>query len=1617
MIHRTRTAIAAALLVCFLASSAFAQTDQPDGPKPPEELITLGAHSTPSTAVTLNGAAYFLATTADEGRELWKTDGTAVGTTIVKDIYPGVISGVTADKLVVLGSYMYFFARGEGLPMQLWRSDGTTEGTVAVGSIGGGSVEELAVVGEKLFFLVRGAGASYEAPTDLWVSDGTAAGTVMLKGFQGQARGLSSAGTRVVLFVSAYYSSGDITGMWSSDGSAAGTVRILKVAVLHAIASVGTSAFFSANASDWGNQSALWKTDGTEAGTLLLKQPLQAIRIVALGGAAYMVVDGNELWTSDGTGAGTLLLKDFELEYKVSGYTCDGSCGAIYALGSAGARLFFVSGAAYYSGRPALWHLWVSDGTTAGTQSLAAVGNYRHNLYSSGPDFNAAIGNTYYFNAPAADHARELWKSDGTVGGTGVVEDIRPETYLSGGLTFGYSSQPMNMANWNGTLLFVANDGLRGAELWKSDGTAAGTELVRNINPEAEISGRVFDAGSNAAIPSAVVELRHRDDVGVMRLVRSFPVSADGTYTIYGLPTLTYFLSTSNSEGYINEVHENRVCQPCPYNSGDGIFIVLPEKRTGVDFALAKGGRISGRITRADNGQPIAGAAVAVATAFGAVPAVTVISDANGDYSTPGGLPAGNWVVYATHLNYSTVIYNGIGCQGGCTAASGGTPVALTAGNTTTGVDFAMKTLGIISGRITDSVSGEPIAAAIWAFRRDREVPAPYSGGGFYAPSGADGRFSLTLPDNAYTVVVEASHYVSEFWGDVACSNCRTHGGTGVTPVPGTTVSTYDVVLKPTGGRIAGSVKMANGVVISTTVNLYDHAGRLVTSTSTSDAFRFAGLASGTYYVTAGAPHAYSSPAYLRALWDGVDGTPCRACNVTSGAPLVISGTNIISNVHLVLDVGGSISGRIYDAATNANLTDSVSVFVYDAVTGARMVELSYQQGTYKTPAVLYPGNYSVVVATDYYSRAYAPSYYGGEYFCPGCNPVGGTPVAVAVNADTTADFAMKKYGRITGTVRTAGGSPVYSATVRAYVNGVSRTSTYTDSSGNFTLTGVVGPVVVTAGSWSSVTVAHDGQECPNCLDAAPLNVPFDGAATANFTLSGTAAKINGKVVDADGLAVSYANVYLYDERGVQYDTDYTYDGVFDFTQLGSGNYYLHVVYNSAGTTYPEKQCAAFCKEQATPITLASGGTTNVTVKLVPPGTISGTITKTGTTTGISGIPLVVWSNTLGRAVAEVVTGANGAYSVAVKSGQYVVYSASGLYFNELYAGGGNAVCSGPCNPASGTPINISSSALTATASFDLTARPRDAKSDFNGDGRSEIMWRHTNGQFAMWELNGRTLVNGAVFNTLGDPDWKVLGFGDFDGDGDDDVFFRHTTGPTAFWIMQGRTIVRAAASATAGADWHMHAIGDFDGDGRDDLLWRNTTTGDVAMWRMNGEQLLDSSIFFRLSDSNWQIQLAADFNGDGRDELVWRHATTGQMAMWDLGLNGRTIVNGAVFANVPDLGWKIVTSGDYNGDGKADLLWRHTDGSIAMWEMSHRTILDGSVMLNVPAAWETERSGDFDKNGRDEVIWRNRNDGSVAMWELDGHRLINGGIFFTVSDAQWKVQPRGGVRPALDSQ
>jgi hypothetical protein len=134
-----------------------------------------------------------------------------------------------------------------------------------------------------------------------------------------------------------------------------------------------------------------------------------------------------------------------------------------------------------------------------------------------------------------------------------------------------------------------------------------------------------------------------------------------------------------------------------------------------------------------------------------------------------------------------------------------------------------------------------------------------------------------------------------------------------------------------------------------------------------------------------------------------------------------------------------------------------------------------------------------------------------------------------------------------------------------------------------------------------------------------------------------------------------------------------------------------------------------------------------------------------------------------------------------------------------------------------------------------------------------------------------------------------------------------------------------------------LSGIVDFNGDGKTDIPWRHKTSGQNAVWLMNGTTWSSTASLPGVADTNWGIGGAGDFNNDGKTDILWRHKTSGQDAVWLM--NGTTWSSTVSLPGVADTNWEIVGAGDFNNDGRVDILWRHkTDGRNSVWLMNGTT-------------------------------------------------------------------------------
>jgi hypothetical protein len=127
------------------------------------------------------------------------------------------------------------------------------------------------------------------------------------------------------------------------------------------------------------------------------------------------------------------------------------------------------------------------------------------------------------------------------------------------------------------------------------------------------------------------------------------------------------------------------------------------------------------------------------------------------------------------------------------------------------------------------------------------------------------------------------------------------------------------------------------------------------------------------------------------------------------------------------------------------------------------------------------------------------------------------------------------------------------------------------------------------------------------------------------------------------------------------------------------------------------------------------------------------------------------------------------------------------------------------------------------------------------------------------------------------------------------------------------------------------------------------------------------------------------DANGDRFSDILWRN-TNGSLAIWLM--NGGSVLLASGIGS-PGGTWAIVGQRDFNGDGKADWLWRDGGGNTAIWFMDGQTILSTASLGNIPPTWTVVATGDFNGDGYGDILWRDGS-GNLAMWLMNGSQVLS---------------------------
>lgn len=494
--------------------------------------VTLGNEPRPHRVIFSADAG------AGLGNELYISDGTQLGTVIVEDISPGEASSVL-DNFISLSSGLVVFTQEIAGTLHLWRTDGTEAGTfelkdfAAEGSQSGQNLRAPVLLGSNLYFML--------SDDELWTTNGqSSSGTFLVHRFRTSTD--SSAASDFVRLSDGrvVFSAVDGTGRepWITDLESS-TEQLSDIAMMGDSSpadftpTLDGRVFFSADGPsgrrlylsdggsttpftevtfpeelfwhngrlylsgiDTGSNRDLWVVDAPTGGAATIA-PLEVnptresnpTGFTPYGAHVYFAAEtgnGTELWRTTGAAGGSTLVKD------ISFGTPSSNPAEFVVMPASGplSKLYFIargSGSGPTADQATGRELWVTDGTSAGTKVVRdIISGVVDSIDDGQPAWLTVVGNELYFVADDNTNGRELWRSNGTSAGTVMVTNLN-KVETSPGKTEG--SNPSQLRNVAGKLFFLANDGVNGTELYMIASSGGAPKMVSPTGRTGMVNG------------------------------------------------------------------------------------------------------------------------------------------------------------------------------------------------------------------------------------------------------------------------------------------------------------------------------------------------------------------------------------------------------------------------------------------------------------------------------------------------------------------------------------------------------------------------------------------------------------------------------------------------------------------------------------------------------------------------------------------------------------------------------------------------------------------------------------------------------------------------------------------------------------------------------------------------------------------------------------------------------------------------------------------------------------------------------------------------------------------------------------------------------------------------
>jgi hypothetical protein len=843
--------------------------------------------------------------------------------------------------------------------------------------------------------------------------------------------------------------------------------------------------------------------------------------------------------------------------------------------------------------------------------------------------------------------------------------------------------------------------------------TRAAVDIV--LKRAGAISGRATNADGSPVAFRTVIAVH-----AISEVTGSASTDASGNYTISSL-----------DEGPHSVLLLDRVLfdgVPCPHgcrlDDGTRVAVVAGQTRTGINFGVptAPAGSISGLVVNATTGARIGSGIVhARNRSTGASSFAMLQSD--GSYALQSLSPGAYSVWAEGFFGSGSRVYGGgpLACDDDTPACAAridaGSPVVVSAGNPTTGIDILIPQGARVTFHLRDIDTGAPVNGIVNLYSESglQVLPAPYHNDG-NGTNVAD-----HIAPGRYYAVASSLEYESRVYGaSQSCPEdaCPLTLGQSFELTAGGLLTLQVALNRRNDGSVTGRVTGPDGSVIHGGVGLYyANGGRAPHSaTSMNDlSFRFDHVKPGLYYVRT------DTFGFL----DEWFGDVCVGCGTGMGTPIVVTGGQTTANVDFALTTGSVIHGAI----NRPNRGFGTRIDVFDAAGTLVVWRLCEDPSpcAYRVEG-LAPGDYRVRAMDSEFDRGSGtttplligqihPGIDCSSFDCPLDGAAIVTLDAVGPNASARVDFTLRYGGRIRARAIARG---------REWTGIMPRTFRLQlfDDAGRPaglkpTFHSESDFVGLPAGTYYLRSI--DGHEqgyvdeawqdfpCSGCppRSGTPIHVVEGGIVQGIEIVLDPGRALIGTVVDASTSGpLENVTVRVLSAAGVQAGEAVTGPtGAWRVHGLAPGAYFL-VTANQRGyvdEVYQDQLCPSCDITRGRAVTMTADADAGpITIALSRAGVVTGSVTDSNAI-GIGGVGVELFDGS-GDRVARVATRGNGIYHVSVPPGTlYARTEPSQGRSSVLYSG---IRCTGGCTPTSGTPISVATGATTANINFTLQGCP-----------------------------------------------------------------------------------------------------------------------------------------------------------------------------------------------------------------------------------------------------------------------------------------------------------------------